>query len=30
MMNDKPKKDVVIESIRVDTQGVEYPEPETH
>ena len=30
MMNDKPKKDVVIQSIRVDTQGVEYPEPETH
>ena len=29
MMNDKPKKDVVIESIRVDTLGVEYPEPET-
>ena len=25
MMNDKPKKDVVIQSIRVDTQGVEYP-----
>ena len=30
MMNDKPKKDVVIGSIRVDTQGVEYPEPDTH
>ena len=30
MMNDKPKKDVVIESIRVDTKGVTYPEPETH
>ena len=30
MMNDKPKKDVVIASIRVETQGVEYPEPETH
>ena len=30
MMNDKPKKDVVSQSIRVDTQGVEYPEPETH
>ena len=30
MMNDKPKKDVVIASIRVDTQGVDYPEPETH
>ena len=30
MMNDRPKKDVVIKSIRVDTQGVEYPAPETH
>ena len=30
MMNDKPKKDVVIQSIRVDTQGAAYPEPETH
>ena len=30
MMNDKPKKDVVIGSIRVDTLGVEYPAPETH
>ena len=30
MMNDKPKKDVVIASIRVDTQGIEYPAPETH
>ena len=30
MMNDKPKKDVVIESIRVDTLGVDYPAPETH
>ena len=30
MMNDKPKKDVVIASIRVDTLGEEYPEPETH
>ena len=30
MMNDKPKKDVVIASIRVDTKGVEYPAPETH
>ena len=30
MMNDRPKKDVVIESIRVDTRGVEYPAPETH
>ena len=30
MMNDKPKKDVVIGSIRVDTLGEEYPAPETH
>lgn len=30
MMNDKPKTDVVIESIRVDTKGVDYPAPETH
>ena len=30
MMNDKPKKPVVMQSVRVDTQGVEYPEPETH
>ena len=29
MVNDKPKKPVVIQSIRVDTRGVEYPEPET-
>lgn len=28
MMNDKPKTPVVIQSIRVDTQGVEYPEPD--
>ena len=28
MMNDKPKKPQVIASIRVDTQGEEYPEPE--
>lgn len=27
-LNDKPKEDVVIKSIRVDTKGVEYPEPE--
>lgn len=26
--NDKPKKDVVIESIKVDTKGQTYPEPE--
>ena len=26
--NDKPKAPVVIQSIRVDTQGEEYPEPE--
>ena len=30
MWDDKPKKPVVIQSIRVDTQGVDYPEPETH
>ena len=30
MFNDMPKKPVVIASIRVDTQGVDYPEPETH
>ena len=30
MMNDRPKKDVVIESVRVDTLGVDYPAPETH
>ncbi|MCI9645022.1 MAG: peptidylprolyl isomerase [Oscillibacter sp.] len=29
MMDDKPKKPVVIQSIRVDTKGVEYPGPET-
>ena len=28
MMNDKPTKPQVIRSIRVDTQGEEYPEPE--
>ena len=27
--NDKPKTPVVIQSIRVDTQGVDYPEPES-
>ena len=26
--NDKPKTPVVIQSIRVDTQGVDYPEPD--
>ena len=30
MFNDMPKKPVVIASIRVDTQGVDYTEPETH
>ena len=30
MRNDRPKKDQVIQSITVDTRGVEYPEPETH
>ena len=29
MMNDRPKKPVVIRSIRVDTRGAEYPAPET-
>jgi len=29
MSDDKPKTPVVIQSIRVDTQGVDYPEPET-
>ncbi|MCI8811120.1 MAG: peptidylprolyl isomerase [Oscillibacter sp.] len=27
--DDKPKKPVVIQSIRVDTRGIDYPEPET-
>lgn len=30
MWDDKPKKPVAIQSIRVDTQGIDYPEPETH
>ena len=30
MMNDKPKAPQTIASIRVDTQGVDYPAPETH
>ena len=29
MRDDMPKTPVVMQSIRVDTQGVEYPEPET-
>ena len=29
MMNDKPKKPQTIQSIRVETFGVEYPQPET-
>ena len=29
MMNDMPKKPVVMATVRVDTQGVEYPAPET-
>ena len=29
-LNDRPKKDQVIASIRVDTLGVDYPAPETH
>ena len=28
-MNDKPKKPVVMASVRVDTLGVDYPAPET-
>ena len=28
--DDKPKKPVVMQSVRVDTLGVEYPAPETH
>ena len=28
MFNDKPKKPQTIKSIRVDTLGEEYPEPE--
>ena len=28
MWDDKPKKPVVIQSIRVDTRGADYPEPE--
>ena len=30
MMNDKPKKPVVMATVRVDTLGVDYPAPETH
>lgn len=30
MMNNKPKKPVVIQSITVDTRGIDYPEPQTH
>ena len=30
MMNDNPKQPVVMASVRVDTQGVDYPAPETH
>ena len=30
MFTDKPKKPQTIKSIRVDTQGVEYPAPEKH
>ena len=30
MMNDKPKKTVVMATVRVDTLGVDYPAPETH
>jgi peptidyl-prolyl cis-trans isomerase B (cyclophilin B) len=28
MYNDMPKKPQVIKTIRVDTQGVDYPDPE--
>ena len=30
MADDRPKKPVVIQSIRVDTHGAEYPAPKTH
>ena len=30
MMDDKPKKPVVIRSVKVNTYGVDYPAPETH
>ena len=30
MRDDKPKTPVVMASVRVDTQGVDYPAPETH
>ena len=30
MANDMPKQPVVMATVRVDTQGVEYPAPETH
>ena len=30
MWDDKPKKPVVIQSIRVDTRGIDYPDPQTH
>ena len=30
MRDDKPKTPVVIASVRVDTQGVDYPAPQTH
>ena len=30
MRTDKPNTPVVIESVQVETQGVEYPAPKTH
>ena len=30
LRNDRPKEDQVIQSIRADTRGVDYPQPETH
>ena len=30
MMDDRPKKPVVIQSIKVNTHGVDYPAPQTH
>ena len=30
MADDRPKKAVVIQSVKVDTHGVDYPDPKTH
>ena len=30
MMDDRPKKPVVIQSVKVNTHGVDYPAPQTH